>query len=83
MIKMLAVEDDEENQTEKEKAEEQQRHENNFKEFGMILRNELMKSKRWGKRDDYPNFSDIPSSMARESRRIFKVENQLIYRMKQ
>ena len=75
---MLAVEDDEEDQTEKEKTEEQERHEKNFKEYGMILRGELMKSKRWGKRDDYPNYSsDIPSSMARESRRIFKVITRL------
>ena len=80
-IKMLEVEQDEaydsneENikNAEKEKADEQKRHEDNFKEYGMILRGELMKSKRWGKRDEYPRFSDIPSSMARESRRIFQV----------
>ena len=55
------------------KGDIQQRHEENFKEYGKILRGELMKSRRFEKRDDYPNFADIPSSMARESRRIFKV----------
>ena len=40
----------------------------------MLLRSELMKSRRFDKRDgDYPNFHDVPRSMARESRRIFKV----------
>jgi len=88
-IKMLEVEDDKEveaydsneennENAEKEKAKEQQRHENNFKEYGMVLRGELMKSKRWGKRDEYPNFSDIPSSMARESRRIFKKKDSVM-----
>ena len=86
---MLEVEDDKEDEaydsnednsqeSEKTKAEktkaEQQRHEENFKKYGKELRGELMRSKRWGKRDEYPRFSsDIPSSMARESRRIFKV----------
>ena len=63
---------DEKTKAEKKKAE-QERHEENFKKYGKELRSELMKSKRWGKRDKYPRFSDIPSSMARESRRIFQV----------
>ena len=63
---------DEKTKAEKKKAE-QERHEENFKKYGKELRSELMKSKRWGKRDEYPRFSDIPSSMARESRRIFQV----------
>ena len=73
-------ENSEKTKAEKKKAEkkkaEQERHEENFKKYGRELRDELMKSKRWGKRDEYPRFSDIPSSMARESRRIFKVINR-------
>ena len=91
---MLEVEDDKEDEaydsneensqdSEKTKAEktkaEQQRHEENFKKYGKELRGELMRSKRWGKRDEYPRFSDIPSSMARESRRIFKVINHKLW----
>ena len=86
---MLEVEDDKEDEaydsnednsqdSEKTKAE-QQRHEDNFKKYGKELRGELMRSKRWGKRDEYPRFSDIPSSMARESRRIFKVVNHKLW----
>ena len=85
-IKMLEVEEDEEpdeaydsnednrENPDKKKADEQQRHEENYKKYGKELRGELMRSKRWGKREDFPRFQDVPSSMARESRRIFKVK---------
>jgi len=63
---------------EKTKGYIQQRHEENFREYGKILRGELMKSRRFEKRDDYPNFTDIPSSMARESRRIFKKKDSVM-----
>ena len=89
-IKMLEVEEDEipdeaydsnednRENPDKKKADEQQRHEENYKKYGKELRGELMRSKRWGKREDFPRFQDVPSSMARESRRIFKVKYYII-----
>ena len=55
----------------------QKTHEENYKKYGTILRGELMKSRRFEKRNDNPYFNDVPSSMARESRRIFKVKTRI------